>query len=702
MAIHKVEKSIGGRTLSIESNRMAKQADGSVVVKYGGTVVLVTAVSGRERDIDFLPLTVDYRERTYAAGKFPGGFYKREGRPSAKEILTMRMIDRPTRPLFPKTYRRDLQVMGVVLSVDKENNPDILAMIGASAALCISSIPFSGPVGSVRVGRVNGEFVLNPTNEELQSSDLNLVLSGTEDGMLMVEAGAKEMSEEDILQALVFAERGVKDIVQLQKELIDLCGKEKQQVMAEPEKDEEIHKAIWEEVYDQVKEKSLTPGKHARDDALGEIQNAIIEKYSQGDDARITGTEINELFDEMECKAVREQIINENKRVDGRGLDEIRPITCEVGVLPMTHGSALFTRGETQALVVVTLGTSIDEQKVDGLDEPYTKKFMFHYNFPPFSVGEVKNVFSVSRREVGHGNLAESALEAVMPDHEKFSYTIRVVSDILESNGSSSMASVCGGTLCLMDAGVPIKDPVAGIAMGLAKEGDEVRILSDILGTEDHFGDMDFKVAGTQRGITALQMDLKIPWLDEDVMKKALEQAKEGRIHILKEMLKVLDSPREEISEHAPRLLRIKINPDKIGAVIGPGGKVVKKIQEETGARVEIENDGTVTISSISAEAAETARETIEKITEEVQVGKIYQGKVTSIKEYGAFVEVLPGQDGLLHISEMSDEYVGKVDDVLKVGQEIEVKVIGIDDQKRIRLSRKAILKEREASTSVS
>ncbi len=701
MAIHKVEKSIGNRVLSLESNKLARQADGAVTVKYGDTVVLVTAVAGRERDIDFFPLTVDYREKTYAAGKFPGGFYKREGRPTAKEILTMRLMDRPIRPLFPMSYRNDVQVMCVVLSVDKENDPDILGMIGASAALSISPIPFEGPAGSVRVGKVNGEFVLNPTHSELKDSAMDLVLSGTEDGVLMVEAAANEVTEDDILRAMVFAEESVKEIVQLQRELISICGKEKQQV-AEIETDEGLYNAVWKEAYDQVKEKSQTPGKQERDRALNEIRNALIEKHCKAEGAETKDKDINYIFDQMERKAVREQILNDNKRVDGRGFDEIRPISCEVGVLPMTHGSALFTRGETQALVVATLGTSMDEQKVDGLGEEYSKKFMLHYNFPPFCVGETKNVFGPSRREIGHGNLAERALEVVMPEREDFPYTVRLVSDILESNGSSSMGSVCGGTLCLMDAGVSIKDPVAGIAMGLIKEDDEVYILSDILGTEDHFGDMDFKVAGTQRGITALQMDLKIPWLNEEIMRKALEQAREGRIHILKEMLNVLDKPRAGISDHAPRLLRIKINPDKIGLVIGPGGKNVKKIQEDTGARVEIENDGTVVISSPEADAAEKAKKIIEGMTEEVQVGKIYTGKVSVVKEYGAFVEVLPGQDGLLHISEMSDGYIEKVEDAVKVGQEIEVKVIGIDDQKRIRLSRKAVLKEQATSSPVS
>ncbi|OHB87189.1 MAG: polyribonucleotide nucleotidyltransferase [Planctomycetes bacterium RIFCSPHIGHO2_02_FULL_50_42] len=701
MGSYKVEKSIGNRILSIESNKLARQADGAVTVRYGDTIVLATAVAGNERDTDFFPLTVDYREKTYAAGKFPGGFYKREGRPTAKETLTMRLTDRPLRPLFPKSYRCEVQVMSIVLSADKENNPDILAMIGASAALCISSIPFSGPIASVRVGRVNGEFVLNPTHSELKNSDMDMVLSGSEDGVLMVEAGAKEVSEDDILHAMVFAEDAVKEIVKLQKELVAICGKEKQQI-TEGEIDEGLYKAVWEEAYDRVKEKSITPGKQARDRALSEIQSALIEKYCKAEGAAAKEKDINYIFDQIERKVVRGQILNENKRVDGRGLDEIRHISCEVGILPMTHGSAVFTRGETQALVVTTLGTAMDEQRVEALEDEYSKKFMLHYNFPPFCVGEVKPSFGPSRREIGHGNLAERALEAVMPDHQKFSYTVRLVSDILESNGSSSMGTVCGGTLCLMDAGVCIKDPVAGIAMGLIKEGDEVRVLSDILGTEDNFGDMDFKVAGTQRGITALQMDLKIPWLDEAIMRKALEQAREGRIHILREMLKVLDKPRTGISDHAPRLLKIKINPDKIGLVIGPGGKNVKRIQEDTGARVEIENDGTVVISSPVASDAEKAKDIIERMTEEVRIGKIYKGKVTAIKEYGAFVEVLPGQDGLLHISEMSDGYIEKVEDAVKMGQEIEVKVIGIDDQKRIRLSRKAVLKERAAGSLVS
>src|SRR3990167_2108740 len=701
MVIFKVEKVVGDRLLSIESNKMARQADGAVTVRYGDTIILATAVAGAERDIDFFPLTVDYREKTYAAGKFPGGFFKREGRPTLKETLTMRLIDRPLRPLFPEGYKRDIQVMTSVLSADKENNPDVLAMIGASAALSISSIPFPKPVGAVRVGRLKGSLVLNPTHSELEDSDMDLVIAGTEDGIIMVESAVKEVSEDDMVQAILFGQQAVNEIVQLQQELMGTCAKKKEPFEAPP-LPKELYDAIRAEAYGEIKSKGVTPGKQARSQALKVILERLIEKYASGDNAKATDSQVKAVFARLEEETIRELIIKEHKRVDGRRPEEIRPISCEVGILPRTHGSALFTRGETQALVVTTLGTTLDEQRMDTLEEEYSKKFMLHYNFPPFCVGEVKPVFGPSRREIGHGNLAERALEAIIPPHQKFPYTIRIVSDILESNGSSSMGTVCGGTLCLMDAGVCIKDPVAGIAMGLIKEGDEVRVLSDILGTEDNFGDMDFKVAGTQRGITALQMDLKIPWLDEAIMRKALEQAREGRIHILREMLKVLDKPRTGISDHAPRLLKIKINPDKIGLVIGPGGKNVKRIQEDTGARVEIENDGTVVISSPVASDAEKAKDIIERMTEEVRIGKIYKGKVTAIKEYGAFVEVLPGQDGLLHISEMSDGYIEKVEDAVKMGQEIEVKVIGIDDQKRIRLSRKAVLKERAAGSLVS
>jgi polyribonucleotide nucleotidyltransferase len=690
----KVERVLGGRDLVIESNKVARQADGSVLVSYGDTVVMVTAVGGKPREgIDFFPLTVDYREKTYAAGKFPGGYFKREGRPTTKEILTMRLIDRPIRPLFPPEYFNQVQVTGMVLSADKENDPDMLAMIGASAALSISSIPFCGPIGSVRVGRVNGEFLINPTHADLAESDLNLVVAGTDDAVMMVEASAKELSEDVLVEAMMFGHKWIKEIISLQKELLSAYQKPKQSV-AETTVDEPLCDEINEKFYDEVKKRSLDPDKQARKKALDELVDEIKKEYCAGDDPRAEEGVIKNIFDSLERRAVRESIIKDKKRCDGRTLTDIRPIVCEIGILPRTHGSALFTRGETQALVVATLGTTMDEQWVDLLEDEYTKKFMLHYNFPPFCVGEIKPVFGPSRREIGHGALAEKALEPILPSSDEFPYTVRVVSEILESNGSSSMASVCGGTLCLMDAGVPIKDPVAGIAMGLVKEGDEVAILSDILGTEDHLGDMDFKVAGTQRGITALQMDMKISGIDEGILTGALAQAKEGRMFILSEMLKAIDSPRKEISVHAPRLLQIKINTEKIGLIIGPGGKTIKKLQEESGARIEIADDGTVKISSPIGENAEKARTQIERMTEEIQVGKIYNGKVLSTKEYGAFVEVLPGQDGLVHISELSDGYVGKVEEVVKVGDEIAVKVVGIDDQKRIKLSRKAAIKE--------
>lgn len=694
----KVERALGGRNLIIEADKVARQADGSALVSYGDTVVLVTAVSGGVRDgVDFFPLTVDYREKTYAAGKFPGGYFKREGRPTTKEILTMRLIDRPIRPLFPPDYFNEVQVTGAVLSADKENDPDILAMIGASAALSVSSIPFCGPTGAVRVGRVNGNFVINPTHSELDVSDLDLVIAGTEDAVMMVEAAAKELPEDVVIEAIMFGHKWIKEIISLQKELLSLHEKPKQSV-SKTVIDEPLFKEIEEKFYGEVKRRNLIPGKQTRQQAIDELMDELVKEYCTGDNPRAKEGVIKHIFETLERQAVRESIIKDKKRCDGRTITDIRPLVCEIGVLPRTHGSAIFTRGETQALVVATLGTTMDEQWVDSLEDEYSKKFMLHYNFPPFCVGEIKPVFGPSRREIGHGALAEKALEAVLPPPEKFPYTIRIVSDILESNGSSSMATVCGGILCLMDAGVPIKDPVAGIAMGLVKEDNEIAILSDILGTEDHFGDMDFKVAGTQKGITAIQMDMKISGIDDNILTRALAQAREGRIFILREMLKAIDRPRKEISVHAPRLIQIKIRTEKIGMIIGPGGKTIKKIQEETGARIEIDDDGTVKISSPISANAEKARTQIERMTEEIQIGKTYTGKVLSTKEYGAFVEVLPGQDGLVHISELSDGYVEKVDDVVKVGEEITVKVVGIDDQKRIKLSRKAALKEQHLS----
>ena len=696
MTYCKVERLIGRRILSIEVGKIAKQADGAALVRYGDTMVLVTAVSAPEEkeEADFFPLTVEYREKTYAAGKFPGGFFKREGRPTLKEILTMRLIDRPIRPLFPETYLREVQIMSMVLSADKENDPDILAMIGASAALSVSSIPFCGPTGSVRVGQVNGEFVINPTHSELSMSNIDLVVSGTENAVTMVEASGKEVPEEEMVDAIMFGHAFIKEIVQLQRELLSKCGKEKQ-----PTPPLKIDMVLLEEIkkkyYSHILEKSQTPGKEARQQALNAILNQIINEYCADNEGAPTKKAIKGIFERVETIVVRDQIIKVGKRPDSRGLKDIRPISCEIGILPRTHGSALFTRGETQAIVVATLGTTMDEQKVDTLEDEYSKKFMLDYNFPPFCVGEVKPLRGPGRREIGHGALAERSLEAVLPPSNKFPYTIRVVSDITESNGSSSMATVCGGTLSMMDAGVPITAPVAGIAMGLVKEGNDVRILSDILGTEDHLGDMDFKVAGTAKGVTALQMDIKTIGITEKIMRDALTQAKEGRLHILQELSKVIEIPRKDISVYAPKLEQIKINPEKIGMIIGPGGKNIKKIQEETGAKIEIEDDGTVFISGALAESVQKAKTWIERMTEEVLVGKTYVGKVLSLKEYGAFVEIIPGHDGLVHISELADGYVGKVEDVVQVGQEISIKVIGIDDQKRVKLSRKAALKEK-------
>ncbi|MBI2472434.1 MAG: polyribonucleotide nucleotidyltransferase [Planctomycetes bacterium] len=697
MAYCKVERLIGKRTLSIETGKIAKQADGAVIVRYGDTIVLATAVSAPEEKegADFFPLTVDYREKMYAAGKFPGGFFKREGRPTLKETLTMRLIDRPIRPLFPETYLREVQVMSMVFSADKENDPDILAMVGASAALSVSSIPFCGPTGSVRVGQINGEFVVNPTHSELAMSSMDLVVSGTEEAVMMVEASSKEIPEEKMVDAIMFGHAFIREIVQLQKELLVKCGKEKQPIP--PLKmDMTLMEEIKNKYYSNILERNHTPGKEARKLALNEILNEIINKYCTDQEGAPTKKTIKAIFERIETIIVRDQIIKEGKRPDGRGSPDIRPITCEVGILPRTHGSALFTRGETQAIVVTTLGTTMDEQRVDTIEDEYSKKFMLDYNFPPFCVGEVKPLRGPGRREIGHGALAERALEAVLPPPSKFPYTIRVVSDIMESNGSSSMASVCGGTISMMDAGVPIHAPVAGIAMGLIKEENNVCILSDILGTEDHLGDMDFKVAGTEKGVTALQMDIKIAGITEKIMRDALTQAKEGRLHILQELAKVIEKPRQEISVYAPKLIHIKINPEKIGMVIGPGGKNIKKIQEETSVKIEIEDDGTVIISGALAESVQKAKTWIERMTEEVQVGKTYTGKVLSLKEYGAFVEIFPGHDGLVHISELSDSYIEKVEDVVKVGQEIMIKVIGIDDQKRVKLSRKAAIKEKE------
>jgi polyribonucleotide nucleotidyltransferase len=694
----RVEREVGGRTLSIETGKLAKQAHGSALVRFGDTVVLVAAVEGEaDPGRDFFPLVVDYREKTYAAGKFPGGFIKREGRPTTKEILTSRLIDRPIRPLFPSNYFNEVQVMAAVLSADKENDPDILAMIGASAALSVSHIPFKYPTGSIRVGHIGRELVVMPTHSQLEESDLDLVVAGTRDSIAMIEGFSREFSEDDMIRAIMFGHDQIVKIVDLIKELREKTGKPP---VAFPAPTENLLLAEFTRRFkSELYERKMTTGKADRAEKVRELRERINQEYVPGGaEPKYTPEQVAAAFHDLEQRVVREAIL-QGRRVDGRRPDQLRNIECEVGVLPRTHGSAIFQRGETQALVTTTLGTTSDEQRVDGLADEYSKKFMLDYNFPPFSVGECRPIRGPGRREIGHGALAERSLKGVIPDPGKFPYTVRVVSDILESNGSSSMASVCGGTLSLMDAGVPILDPVAGISIGLVLEQDQFTLLTDIMGDEDHFGDMDFKVAGTQRGITGIQLDLKIEGISEKIIRATLEQARSARMEILRIMLNTLREPRSEISKMAPRLLQIKINPDKIGALIGPGGKNIKAIQEATGAQIDIEDDGTVTIASHDSAMAELARSKVEAITEEVRIGKVYEGRVTSIKEFGAFIEILPGRDGLCHISELDDKYVAKVEDVVKVGDMLQVKVIAIDAQDRVKLSRKILLREARGET---
>jgi polyribonucleotide nucleotidyltransferase len=690
----RVERPLGAHKLILETGHLAKQAHGAVVVRYGDTMTLVAATEGGVRDgQDFFPLTVDYRERTSAAGKFPGGFIKREGRPTNKEILTSRLIDRPIRPLFPATYFNEVQVMATVLSADKDNDPDVLSLIGSSAALHLSQIPFLHPTGSVRVGRINGELILMPSHSQLEESDLDLVLAGTSSAITMIEGFAREMPEDEMLQAILFGQKAIVEVVALVEELRVKAGLGPKPAYKEPAANplvEEFRKRFGAD----FKERKQTSGKHERAAAITALRERIFDEYLPKDKEPVHAPEaVAAAFYALEERAVRDLIL-EGKRIDGRSIKQIRPIACEVNYLPRTHGSAIFQRGETQALVTATLGTSSDEQRVDGLFDEISKKFMLDYNFPPFSVGECRPIRGPGRREIGHGALAERSLKAVIPPTDQFPYTIRLVSDILESNGSSSMASVCGGTLCLMDAGVPITNPVAGISIGLVKEPDRFILLTDIMGDEDHFGDMDFKVAGTGLGITGIQLDLKIDGIDEPIIKATLEQAREARRDILKQMLGTLRQPREEISKLAPRLLTTHINPEKIGLLIGPGGKTIKGIQEATGAKIDIEDNGTVYISHHESAGAEAALRKVEALTEEVKVGKVYEGRVTSVKDFGAFIEILPGRDGLCHISELDDKYVGKVDEVCKVGDTMQVKVIAIDEHDRVKLSRKVLLRE--------
>jgi|YelNatPaOPRAMG01_1025707.scaffolds.fasta_scaffold00304_39 polyribonucleotide nucleotidyltransferase len=695
--IVKKEVEIGGKVFSIETGRYAKQANGAVMVRYADTMVLVTAVATNEakEDQDFFPLQVEYREKTSAAGKFPGGYIKREGRPTEKEILSARLVDRPIRPLFPKDFKNETQIIAFVFSYDGENDPDVLAAVGASAALSISNIPFDGPMGEVRVGRVNGEFIVNPTMQQLKESDIELVVAGTEDSIMMVEGESKEISEDELLNALKFAQSEIKKLVQLQIELKNEAGKPKWEVVA-PIIDENLKNDVIAFASDKMKaivysvlSKEERNEKNKELNAL--VHEAIAAKYPElpAEQKKV----IDEILHDLEKDLMRKRILTEGIRLDGRNTKQIRPITIELGVLPRTHGSALFTRGETQSLTTVTLGTKNDEQIIDGLLEEYSKKFMLHYNFPPFSVGEVGRMSGVGRREIGHGNLAERALKVLMPPEDIFPYTVRVISDILESNGSSSMATVCAGSLGLMDAGVPLPKAVAGIAMGLVKEGEQFAVLSDILGNEDHLGDMDFKVAGTKDGITAFQMDIKIQGISFEIMEIALHQAKEGRNHILGIMNDSISQPRQQLSPFAPRLITMKVETDQIGLIIGPGGKTVQGMQRLFGVDINIEDDGTVNIASPNKENATKCKEYIKKLTATPEVGEIYDGVITKIMDFGAFVEILPGKEGLLHISQIDNKRVNKVTDYFKEGDNVTVKLLKIENGK-YSLSRKELLKE--------
>jgi len=685
----KFEVKLGRETLIIETGRLAKQADGACMVQLGGTVVLATAVSSREprEDIDFFPLTVEYQEKTYAAGKIPGGFFKREGRPSEKAILTCRLIDRPIRPLFPKGFVNETQIVTMVLSSDGENDSDILAMIGASTALTISDIPFGEPIGAVRVGRISGKFIINPTFEELETGDLDIVVAGTRSSVIMIEAGAKEVSEEVMTDAIAFAHKELQPVIDLQEKMARELNTKKREYTVSKVGDDLLKKVrdISTAKLDQINKLST---KEQREEAMRLLTKELVAKLV-AEDSEYSDVDIKKALSEVEEENVRRYIIEKKRRVDGRRFDEIRQISCEVGVLPRTHGSGLFTRGQTQSLSVTTLGTSADEQTIDALAGETQKNFMLHYNFPPFSVGEAKPMRGPGRREIGHGALAERALKAVMPSKDAFPYTVRVVSDILESNGSSSMATICASTLSLMDAGVPISKPVSGIAMGLVKEGSHEIVLTDIGGVEDHYGDMDFKVAGTVDGITAVQMDLKIQGISIELIKKAFADAKVARLFIMDKMLQSISKPKEKISDLAPHIVSIKLPQGKIGEVIGPGGKNIKKIIQETGVTVDIDDDGVCQVASQDGAAIEKAVAIIRGMIEEPEVGKIYKGKIKRIMNFGAFCEILPGKEGLIHVSELAGKFVKNVEDVVKLGDEVSVKVIEIDQQGRVNLSKK-------------
>jgi len=682
---------VGGKELSIETGRMAKQADGAAVVRYGDTMVLVSVVAAsHERDTDFVPLTVDYLEKTFAAGKIPGGYFKREGRPTEMEILTARLIDRPCRPLFPKAWRHETQLIGLVLSSDRDNPSDVLAITGASTALTLSQVPWEGPIAGVRVGRVDGELVINPTLAQQEKSDINLVMAVSRDAVVMVEGGADSVPEADMIDALLFGQAEAQPILQLQEKLRAAVGKPKMD-FAPPGIDANLVARTEQAAQGPIAEAYAVREKQARQDALAaareSVRSSLLAEFPESQ------ADIDKVVHDVEKRHVRGMILREGRRIDERTPRDIRNITCDVSVLPRTHGASLFTRGETQALVITTLGTQSDIQRIDGLTGEVFKRFMLHYNFPPFSTGETKPLRGPSRREIGHGALAERAIARVLPTYEEFPYTLRIVSEILESNGSSSMATVCGGTLSLMDAGVPIKAPVAGIAMGLIKEGDEVAVLTDILGDEDHLGDMDFKVAGTDKGITALQMDIKVKGLSREILERALQQAREARLAVLGKMTEALPAPRKDLSPHAPRIFVMQVKPDRIRDVIGPGGKTIRGIIDQTGVEIDVEDDGTVSIAATDEAAAQKAMGIVRGLTAEPEVGQFYLGVVRRIVEFGAFVEILPGIDGLIHISELDEKRVRKVEDVLKEGDEVTVKVINIDRQGKIRLSRREALK---------
>jgi len=690
---YKVQIDLGGRPFSIETGKVAKQANGSVLVQYGDTVVLVTAVvSDKKREgLDFIPLTVNYLEMTYAAGRIPGGFFKREGRPSDRETLISRFIDRPLRPLFPKGFQNEIQIIATVLSADQDNDPSILGMIGASSALSLSDIPFGGPIAGAKVGRIDGEFVLNPTHEEMELSDIDLFVAGSEDAIIMVEGSAKEVKEEEILEAILFGHQSLKPVIDLQKKMKAESGVTPREFeLQKPE--ETLYERVSALAEGKLTEAFQITEKGKRRERLEEILQLTFQELDVKDEPAQKVVKV--AFEEIYRKVVRKSILEKKQRIDGRQLSEIRQISCEVGILPRTHGSALFTRGETQVLAVVTFGTSEDEQKINSLMGETYKSFMLHYNFPPFSTGEVSPLRSPSRREIGHGALAERAILPVLPSSENFPYTIRIVSEVLESNGSSSMATVCGATLSLMDAGVPIKAPVAGIAMGLILEDGESAVLSDILGDEDHLGDMDFKMAGTREGVTAIQMDIKVHGISKEIMGKVLDQSREGRFHILNKMSETISEPRKDLSRHAPRIVSLQVKQEKIRDIIGPGGKNIRSIVDQTGVKIDVDDSGLVKLASPNYEAIEKAIYMIKRLTQEVEVGALYTGKVVRILGFGAIVELFPGTDGLVHISQLAEGHVKEVSDVLKEGDEVLVKVIDIDPQGRIRLSRKAAMRE--------